>query len=76
MTEHTIDSATDSKPALTTGLRGIARENHPQVVCSKCGWNCALPSRRRLGLDLLFALLLLRPFRCRSCHRRHYRFSF
>src|SRR5579862_1334612 len=49
---------------------------HAQVVCSMCGWNCALRSRRRNALDLLLALFFLHPFRCRSCHRRFYRMSF
>src|ERR1700728_4403305 len=45
-------------------------------VCLKCRWNCAYPSKRRNVLDSFLALFLLRPFRCRSCHRRYYRLLF
>jgi hypothetical protein len=45
------------------------------VACPKCHWNCAYPTLERAGLDLLVKLLFLRPFRCRSCHKRHYRLS-
>jgi hypothetical protein len=55
--------------------RGTPAE-HPQLVCTKCQWSCARPSRRRNGIDFLVAFFLLLPFRCRSCHRRFYRFSF
>lgn len=57
----------------------LLRNNSPEiddeeVTCRKCHWPCALPSRRRNVIDLLVLLCLLRPYRCRSCHRRHYRF--
>jgi hypothetical protein len=48
---------------------------HKRIVCTKCHWRCAHPSRRRSLLDALAALFLLRPYRCRSCQRRQYRFS-
>jgi len=56
--------------------RRVPFATHSEVVCWKCHWKCLVPSRRRTSLDFLLALLLLRPYRCRSCHRRYYRFSF
>jgi hypothetical protein len=47
----------------------------PEVVCSKCGWKCAVPVMHRPGLDAVLAALFLHPLRCRSCHRKQYRFS-
>jgi hypothetical protein len=41
--------------------------------CPKCHWKCSRPSKRRSVFDLVFALFLLHPFRCRSCNRRFYR---
>jgi hypothetical protein len=61
---------------IAAGLRRVAPAAHAEVVCSKCQWKCLLPSRRRTGLDFFLALFLLRPYRCRSCHRRYYRLSF
>jgi hypothetical protein len=49
------------------------RAHYRKVVCPRCRWNCAVPSRHRSGLDLLLALFFLRAFRCRSCHKRHRR---
>jgi hypothetical protein len=53
-----------------------APAERPEVACTRCQWNCARPARRRNGIDFLLAFFLLLPFRCRSCHRRFYRFSF
>jgi hypothetical protein len=60
---------------IAASLCSFRPEDDPPVVCSKCLWMCALPSRCRTGLDRLLAFFLLRPFRCRSCHRRYYRLS-
>jgi hypothetical protein len=46
------------------------------VVCRKCHWRCSRRSRLKIGVDLVLAVLFLRPFRCRSCRRRFYRFAF
>jgi hypothetical protein len=61
---------------IAAGFRRVTSPVHPDLVCSKCQWKCLLPSRRRTSLDFLLALFLLRPYRCRSCHRRYYRLSF
>ena len=66
-----------SRPDLS--LKRDAKEVAPmdatQVVCAKCHWRCARPSRRRGLLDGIAVLLILRPYRCRSCGGRHYRLS-
>lgn len=60
----------------TAGLPVAALTAHPDVVCSKCRWNCARRSRRRTSLDLLLTLFFLAPYRCRSCRKRYYRLAF
>ena len=55
--------------------RSMEPEAQTEIICSKCRWNCAVPSRCRTVLDLLLAPFLLRPFRCRSCCKRFYRLS-
>jgi hypothetical protein len=56
-------------------LKRIRLATPNQVVCPKCLWKCARPSKRRTPIDLLAAVCLLRPFRCRSCRSRYYRLS-
>ena len=62
------------KPWLSRSSHPTAQAQ-PEVVCSKCGWKCAVPVMRRRGLDAVLAVLFLHPLRCRSCHRKQYRFS-
>jgi hypothetical protein len=56
-------------------VRSVTQATERQFACPKCHWKCVRRSRRRTRLDLLLALFLLHPFRCRSCRRRYYRLS-
>ena len=44
--------------------------------CPRCGSENISRARLRGGTDFLILLLLLRPFRCRSCWMRYYGFFF
>lgn len=44
--------------------------------CPNCGWSNTRPSFRAGILDLILAALLLKPFRCKSCNRRFFRFKY
>jgi predicted RNA-binding Zn-ribbon protein involved in translation (DUF1610 family) len=47
----------------------------PSVMprCPNCGWHDVRPSKPK-GIDPVIATLGLKPFRCRSCGHRFYRF--
>jgi hypothetical protein len=45
------------------------------LTCPRCGWENVRPSIRNGVADHLAAALLLRPYRCRSCRDRFYRYS-
>lgn len=44
--------------------------------CPRCSWTCGEPTRRRNPLDLLMLWIRMQHFRCRSCGKCFYSFSF
>src|SRR5690348_3550724 len=44
-------------------------------ICPRCGRNDVRPSARRSVVDRILAGLGLKPFRCRACRNRFYRFA-
>jgi hypothetical protein len=64
-----------SQPVVWPARGSIEAQVRDDVFCRKCRWRCARRSKRKLGLDLLVMFFFLRPFRCRSCRARYYRFS-
>jgi len=42
--------------------------------CPQCRWGCVRFATRRKRRDYILQLVFLRPFRCRSCRHRFYRF--
>jgi len=76
LSPHSIPVDGLTEDCLVARPRSVKPSAYPEVVCPKCNWTCAHRARRRNALDLLSALFLLRPFRCRSCHRRFYRLPF
>jgi hypothetical protein len=82
-----VSSYTESQPLHSelrhgTDQKGIASMRLPISLstgpryCPLCGSDDILRSRRREVIDFLSQLVMLRPFRCMECNRRHYGFFF
>jgi len=68
-----VPSVAQTEPAfrpLATAIRKLAVTGRS---CARCGSPEIRPSNRRNALDILLALVLLAPFRCRVCRGRFYR---
>ena len=64
-------------PAEVPVRKGPSHKNGAiRSAVSRCRWTCGEPSGRRRALDLLMLLMRMRLFRCRSCCKHFYRFSF
>jgi hypothetical protein len=44
-------------------------------VCPRCGWSYTRPSAHAGFLDTIAAAFAFKPFRCRKCRTRFFRFT-
>lgn len=44
-------------------------------ACPQCGWQDIRPSTRRNWLEHFLTVFLIRPYRCRTCGERFWRFA-